>query len=334
MDFKRNSLSFLCASLIFTCAAFTNYSPSTLSKNDKKNDRKLERKTNKKAENRAGNRAEKNTKRKAHTLIISPTQLHSASSISSNSLIATSSLNCFQTPLDFLPTFNFLVVKDTLTETPSDNLVVLEDIKNNNEQDNELDFLALLDQEATQKTNQGDFETDLLENFEIDFSTPNNLTITPQLLEKITLRENFTASLVDLAVAQEGVPYVHGGKSPKGFDCSGFVSYVFSKFKINLPASSSSYDNVGKKIKLEDAQVGDVICFTGRNSRSGRTGHVGIIVENNPNEPIKFIHAASGNRRQITYSTMESSYYQPRFRSVRRISVPAFDEVLTTQDAQ
>ena len=289
MDFKRTSLSFLCASLIFTCAAFTNGSPSNLSKSDRRIDKK--------------------TKKKAHNLIISPTALNSTSSTTSSSLTATSSLNCFQTPLDFLPTFHFSVAKDTLTEQAiAEPTTILED--------EQTDILALLDEEANEKTNE------------------NNLAITPQLLEKVAIRESFLNSLVNLAVGFEGVPYVHGGKSPKGFDCSGFVSYIYSRFNINLPPSSSSYDHVGKKITLEDAQVGDVICFTGRNSRSGRTGHVGIIVEKNPNEPIKFIHAASGSRRQITYSTMESAYYKARFRSVRRIAIPVVEEVSETESAE
>ena len=309
MEFKRNSLSFLCASLVFTCFAFTTNSAYDFSKSDRKSDKKNYNKINKK------------TKKNIHVLIISPTTL---TSNHSGSLLPPSSLNCFITPLDFLPNFNFLVLKDTLaakanTETTS--------TVSENEQ---TAILALLDEEANQKTNEKDNELDIEELDNIDFSSPNNLPVSPQLLERISIRENFTCSLVDIAVAQEGVPYIHGGKSPKGFDCSGFVSYVYSQFDINLPASSSSYDNVGKKVRLEDAQVGDVICFTGRNSRSGRTGHVGIIVENNPNEPIKFIHAASGSRRQITYSTMESGYYKVRFRSVRRISSP----VLETENAE
>ena len=304
MDFKRTSLSFLCASLIFTCAAFTNGSPSNLSKSDRRIDKK--------------------TKKKAHNLIISPTALNSTSSTTSSSLTATSSLNCFQTPLDFLPTFHFSVAKDTLTEQAiAEPTTILED--------EQTDILALLDEEANEKTNEKNIELDVEE---IDFSTPNNLAITPQLLEKVAIRESFLNSLVNLAVGFEGVPYVHGGKSPKGFDCSGFVSYIYSRFNINLPPSSSSYDHVGKKITLEDAQVGDVICFTGRNSRSGRTGHVGIIVEKNPNEPIKFIHAASGSRRQITYSTLESAYYKARFRSVRRIAIPVVEEVSETESAE
>jgi cell wall-associated NlpC family hydrolase len=293
MDFKRTSLSLFCISLIFTCAAFTISTPEITKPSSKP--------TYKKTKN-------KKIKKRSHTLIITS---NSSNTTSSSSIL---SLNCFQTPLNYLPTFYSVVEDTTHTEVISNKL--------ENQQDN---ILALLDDEANQKTNEKNLELDAEE---IDFSTSNNLPITPQLLEKIALREDFVNSLVDIAVAQEGVPYVYGGKSPRGFDCSGFVSYVYSQFKINLPASSSSYDHVGKKVKLKDAQVGDILCFTGRNSRSGRTGHVGIVVENNPNEPLKFIHAASGSRRKITYSTMESSYYKPRFRSARRISAPVVEEIL------
>jgi cell wall-associated NlpC family hydrolase len=306
MDFKRNSLSFLCASLIFTCTAFTVSPPEITNPSFKT--------TNK-------NSRAKKAKKRSHSFIVPST---SSNSTSSRSI---SFLNCFQTPLDFLPTF-YLVAKDTTTlikntivETTSDDL--------ENQQDEQNIILALLDTEANQKTTQNELE---LDEEEIEFSA--NTIITPQLIERIANRENFVTSLISIAVAQEGAPYVHGGKSPRGFDCSGFVSYVYSRFKIKLPASSSSYDHIGKKVRLENAQVGDVICFTGRNSRSGRTGHVGIIVENNPNKPIKFIHAASGNRRQITYSTMESTYYKSRFRSVRRISVPVLGEVEIIESAE
>lgn len=300
MDFKRTSISFLCASLILTCAAFTNGSHSNLSKTDRKG------------------------KKKEHTLIISPTVLHTTSS---HSFSATSSFDCFQTPFDFLSNFNFpIIAQDTvIAQTTSTEVTTSQEESN--------DILALLDEEASEKTNENDLELDTYNLDDVDF-VANSFIITPQLLEKVASRENFTNSLVNLALKFEGTPYVAGGKSPKGFDCSGFVSYIYSRFKIKLPGSSISYDNVGKKVKLEEAQVGDVICFTGRNSRSGRTGHVGIIVENNPNEPIKFIHAASGSRRQITYSTMESAYYKTRFRSVRRISIPVVEETLTANNAE
>ncbi|WP_291726447.1 C40 family peptidase [Bernardetia sp.] len=275
MDLKHYPLVFIFASIIFS--SFTTGKPAKPSTTKRKN---------------------------THGLIFSSTT-------SNSSVSSTSYLNCFQTPFDFIPTFNLPIEKDTLK---------------NKVQSAELDILSLLDEEASQKTNPQNIESDI--NNTVYFPSPNNITVAPHILEKIIEREEFTNSLVDIAIQQEGVPYVYGGKSPNGFDCSGFVSYVYGQFNINLPSSSRSYEYVGREITLEEVQVGDILCFTGRNARSGRTGHVGIVVENNPDEPIKFIHAASGSRRQITYSTMESSYYKPRFRSARRISMPIIEDIL------
>ncbi|WP_375561891.1 C40 family peptidase [Bernardetia sp. OM2101] len=142
--------------------------------------------------------------------------------------------------------------------------------------------------------------------------------------EIINSEENseFITSILETATALEGVPYVYAGKSPQGFDCSGFVYYVFKNHDIALPASSSMYDNVGKTIALENAKKGDIICFTGTDPSIDRTGHVGIVVENNTNEPIKFIHATSGKRYSVAYSTLSkdgTGYYEQRFRSIRRV---------------
>lgn len=135
-------------------------------------------------------------------------------------------------------------------------------------------------------------------------------------------RQEFVTSILETAMNLEGVPYVYAGKSPKGFDCSGFVSYVFKENKVALPASSSMYDNVGQKISLEKAQKGDVICFTGTDPSINRTGHVGIVIENKANQPIKFIHATSGKAYSVAYSTLSkdgTGHYAKRFRSIRRI---------------
>lgn len=135
-------------------------------------------------------------------------------------------------------------------------------------------------------------------------------------------RNEFVAAILETATSLEGVPYVYAGKSPNGFDCSGFVSYVFKNHNVALPASSSMYDNVGKIVALENAQKGDIICFTGTDPSIDRTGHVGIVVENNPNQPIKFIHATSGKAYSVAYSTLSkdgTGHYAKRFRSIRRV---------------
>ena len=137
-----------------------------------------------------------------------------------------------------------------------------------------------------------------------------------------TERSKFVASVLEMAISLEGVTYLPAGKSPNGFDCSGFVYYVFKNHNIALPASSRMYDDVGKTVSLKDAKKGDIVCFTGTDPSIDRTGHVGIIVENKPNKPLKFIHATSGKAYSVAYSLLSkdgTGHYAERFRSVRRV---------------
>ena len=67
----------------------------------------------------------------------------------------------------------------------------------------------------------------------------------------------------------------------KGFDCSGFVWYVFSHFNIKVPRTTVEYTNAGKKIKPKKSKRGDIILFTGSDSKSGVVGHMGIVTKCN-----------------------------------------------------
>lgn len=79
-------------------------------------------------------------------------------------------------------------------------------------------------------------------------------------------------AVLEIAARYVGVPYVSGGASPDGFDCSGFVSYVYAQLGISLPRSSGSYYSVGVQVSRADAQPGDIIVSP---------GHVGIYAGEN-----------------------------------------------------
>jgi cell wall-associated NlpC family hydrolase len=113
-----------------------------------------------------------------------------------------------------------------------------------------------------------------------------------------------------------GTPYRYGGKQPGGFDCSGFVCYVYGQLGYKMPASSCNYQSFGKSVSRKAARPGDVICFKGRNIGSKTIGHVGIITEVNPKE-IHFIHASVN--KGITFDRLSSEYYRNRFLQIRRI---------------
>ncbi|MDO5700421.1 MAG: C40 family peptidase [Bowdeniella nasicola] len=92
------------------------------------------------------------------------------------------------------------------------------------------------------------------------------------------------SSVVQIAYRYIGTPYVAGGSSPAGFDCSGFTSYVYRQVGINLPRSSSAQRHAGRVVPASQARPGDLIWWP---------GHVGIYLGNgqhiaarNPRTPL------------------------------------------------
>ena len=115
-----------------------------------------------------------------------------------------------------------------------------------------------------------------------------------------------------------GTPYLYGSTDPKkGFDCSGFITYVFNHFKVKVPRSSVEFTDVGNEINYQVSKPGDLILFTGTDSTIRTVGHMGIIV-NNENHKIFFIHSTSGKKLGVTITEL-SPYYMSRFVRVSRI---------------
>lgn len=119
-------------------------------------------------------------------------------------------------------------------------------------------------------------------------------------------------SVISYAKQYLGTRYLYAGSNPdKGFDCSGFVSYVFKNFGLTLPRSSGGYKNVGKTLKPDEFKVGDVLVFYGYKDKSV-IGHVGIICEANGMQS-KFIHASSGKAQKVTITALDEEHYTKRF---------------------
>ncbi|MDP4284418.1 MAG: C40 family peptidase [Bacteroidota bacterium] len=129
--------------------------------------------------------------------------------------------------------------------------------------------------------------------------------------------KNISANkIVAFAEKLIGTKYAYGSAiKENGFDCSGFISYVFNHFKISVPRISSDFTNTGAEIPIEKSKRGDIILFAGTNPKSGVVGHMGIITENKKGE-IKFIHASVS--KGVMISEM-NSYFIPRFVKVNRI---------------
>ncbi len=136
--------------------------------------------------------------------------------------------------------------------------------------------------------------------------------------KSINTRNVAASKVVEFAQTLIGTPYKYGSSEPKkGLDCSGFIYYVFQKFKISVPRTSKDFTNAGEEISTLNSRKGDIILFTGSDVNSGMVGHMGIITENN-NGILKFLHSASGNNAGVMVSGM-NSYFMPRFVKVIRV---------------
>lgn len=119
-------------------------------------------------------------------------------------------------------------------------------------------------------------------------------------------------AIITFARQYMGTPYCYASSNPKkGFDCSGFVNFVYKNFGITLPRSSSGFKDLGKALKPQDFKVGDVLVFYGYRDKNS-IGHLGIVYEANGMNS-KFIHASSGKEMAVTISELGSDSYTRRF---------------------
>lgn len=107
-----------------------------------------------------------------------------------------------------------------------------------------------------------------------------------------------------------GVPYLWGGNSPEGFDCSGFVQYVWKQCNISIPRTTEQQALTGKYITKKQLQPGDLV-FLQNTYRSG-ISHVGIYIGND-----QMIHASSS--KGVTISHLSGSYYLEHYHSARQL---------------
>ena len=123
--------------------------------------------------------------------------------------------------------------------------------------------------------------------------------------------------LLNFAFQFKGVPYRYGQASPRGFDCSGFTSYVFKRFGFSLDRTSRGQVNDGRSIARHELKPGDLVFFNGRARGGKRVGHVGIVTEVHNDNNFKFIHASC--HKGITESNSTETYYQSRYVGACRV---------------
>lgn len=140
--------------------------------------------------------------------------------------------------------------------------------------------------------------------------------ILPQLIDDE--QPAFIADMLDYARSFTGLRYRRGGKTPKGFDCSGFTGHVFDQFGIRLKASSREQYVEGNEVNREDLRPGDLVFFTGHSVRGKRVGHVGIVTTVDPDgHHFRFIHSACSSG--ITESHSSEPYYKVRYIGAKRM---------------
>ncbi len=121
-------------------------------------------------------------------------------------------------------------------------------------------------------------------------------------------RDAQIAQLIEVAKSYIGTPYVYGGSTPSGFDCSGFVKYVYGQIGISLSRTSYTQANEGTYVAYENLMPGDIVCFG-----SGSISHVGIYIGDG-----QFIHSPRTGY-SVCIAPLSGGSYNGRFRFARRI---------------
>ena len=119
------------------------------------------------------------------------------------------------------------------------------------------------------------------------------------------------ARLVAEAKKYLGTPYVWGGSSPKGFDCSGLMQYSAKQLGIDIPRVAKDQAKAGRAVDKGDLQAGDLVYFQGPGK--SEVSHIGMYVGGG-----KFIHAPKTGD-VVKISSLSESYYQQTYRGARRL---------------
>lgn len=120
-----------------------------------------------------------------------------------------------------------------------------------------------------------------------------------------------SSNIIDIAQQYIGVPYVWGGTTPSGFDCSGFTQYVFRQYGYSISRIATSQYNDGTYVSYDNLSSGDLVFFVNTYATNG-ISHVGIYIGGG-----QFIHCANGG---VKISSLSETYYSSRYYGACRIA--------------
>ncbi|MFS0783800.1 NlpC/P60 family protein [Bacillus sp. 1P06AnD] len=133
-------------------------------------------------------------------------------------------------------------------------------------------------------------------------------TVMPSISQAAAYNGN---SIVSIAVKYKGVPYKFGGTTTSGFDCSGYLSYVFKQVGVTLPRTSEEqYKKVGTSVAKKDLQPGDLVFFS--NTYKQGISHAGIYVGSN-----NFISATTSSG--VAVASLSNTYWGPKYTGAKRV---------------
>ena len=118
-------------------------------------------------------------------------------------------------------------------------------------------------------------------------------------------------SVSSTALSLRGSPYRDGGTDPSGFDCSGFVQYVFDQHGIAMPRDVRHQFEVGRRVEPNTLEPGDLVFFT---TVASGASHVGIAIGGD-----QFVHAPS-SRGVVRVERLSAPYWSDRFVGARRVN--------------
>ena len=127
---------------------------------------------------------------------------------------------------------------------------------------------------------------------------------TPQVIHKV----------VQSARLFIGTPYLYGGTTSRGIDCSGLITLAFNSAGLKLPRASYDIATIGKEVKVKDVRKGDLLFFV-TGTEKNKISHVGIVVDHKSPTILTFVHAPNSGVREDNLFT---PYYQKTFAKAMR----------------